>query len=325
VQPESFASWSPHTAREPADFTVRLAAEPDVEACVRLAVAIGAGQAAQWRQTLTRTVRDGERRALFVAEAGGEVVGYGRVVYVAPDAAPAGWYLLGLVVDQAWRRRGIGEALTRTRLAWILERAERALYFTRPANRASQELHRRLGFVKLPGHWVPPGGRPEDAGTQEFYCAHRGATVAGMVFYQLTIDANDPALLARFWARALGFVPEPPAEPKTTWHDHYRARLGERTAYPDRIFDPGGLRPPIWFQAVPETKAGKNRLHLDLYPTARDNALPMQRRIELVDAKVAELVGLGATVIRRDREDDPDDPIYYAVMQDPEGNEFCVS
>jgi hypothetical protein len=146
-----------------------------------------------------------------------------------------------------------------------------------------------------------------------------------MVFWQLTIDANDPALLARFWARALGYQPSPPPEPQTTWHSHYRGRLGDATAFDDRLFDPAGLRPPIWFQQVPETKAGKNRLHIDLYPTGRDKALPMEQRMAVVDAKVAELVGLGATVATRGRHDDPEDPIYYAVMHDPEGNEFCVS
>ena len=44
---------------------------------------------------------------------------------------------------------------------------------------------------------------------------------------------------------------------------------------------------------------GKNRLHLDLYPTGRDNALPLQQRIEIADAKVAALVDLGASVQRR--------------------------
>ena len=145
-----------------------------------------------------------------------------------------------------------------------------------------------------------------------------------MVFWQLTIDANDPALLARFWARALGYQPVPPAEPETTWYALYRSRLGEEAAFDDRLFDPAGLRPPIWFQDVPETKAGKNRLHLDLYPTGRDNALPLERRIEIVEAKVAELVGLGASVERRTRHDDPQNPVYFVVMHDPEGNEFCV-
>jgi hypothetical protein len=131
-----------------------------------------------------------------------------------------------------------------------------------------------------------------------------------MVCWQLTIDANDPVLLARFWAQALGYQPEPPAQPETTWHAHYRARLGEDPAFDDRLFDPDGLRPPIWFQEVPETKAGKNRLHLDLYPTGRDNALPLERRIEIVEAKVTELVGLGASIARRTRYDDSEDPSY---------------
>lgn len=145
------------------------------------------------------------------------------------------------------------------------------------------------------------------------------------MFWQLTIDANDPALLARFWARALGYQPVPPAEPQTPWHRHYRAGLGDAEAFEDRLFDPDGLRPPIWFQAVPETKAGKNRLHLDLYPTGRDDSLALPRRVEIVEEKVAELVALGAGVHRRTRGDDPEDPFYYIVMHDPEGNEFCVS
>jgi hypothetical protein len=146
-----------------------------------------------------------------------------------------------------------------------------------------------------------------------------------MVFWQLTIDAKDPVALARFWAQALGYQPVPPTEPDTTWHAHYRSRLGTDDAFDDRLFDPAGLQPPIWFQQVAESKAGKNRLHLDLYPTGRDNALPLERRIEVVEAKVAEVVGMGASVQRRTRYDDPDDPVFYVVMHDPEGNEFCIS
>jgi hypothetical protein len=145
-----------------------------------------------------------------------------------------------------------------------------------------------------------------------------------MMFWQLTVDANNPALLAGFWARALGYQPAPPTEPETTWHRHYRARLGQEAAFEDRIFDPAGLRPPLWFQQVPEAKAGKNRLHLDLYPTGRDLALPLERRAEIVEAAVAELVALGASVERRIRQEAPGDPVYFAVMHDPEGNEFRV-
>lgn len=146
-----------------------------------------------------------------------------------------------------------------------------------------------------------------------------------MMFWQLTIDANDPELLARFWARALDYEPVPPAEPRTTWNAHYRDRLAGAPAFADRIFDPAGLRPPIWFQQVPEGKAGKNRLHIDLYPTGRDDALPVERRVEIVDAKVDELVGLGASVARREGGAGPKDGFYFVVLNDPEGNEFCVS
>jgi hypothetical protein len=151
-----------------------------------------------------------------------------------------------------------------------------------------------------------------------------------MVFWQLTIDANDPGRLARFWAKALGWQPVPPKSPETTWWQHYRFRLGElaeqadEAKFDDRLFDPEGLRPPIWFQEVPEDKAGKNRVHLDLYPTGRDMGLSQERRIEIVEAKVAELVALGATVERREGDDDPEDAFYFVVMHDPEGNEFCV-
>ncbi|MGZ4699145.1 MAG: VOC family protein [Oryzihumus sp.] len=81
----------------------------------------------------------------------------------------------------------------------------------------------------------------------------------------------------------------------------------------------------LWFQEVPETRAGKNRLHVDLYPTGRDDTLTLDRRVEVVEAKVAELVGLSATVEGRTGGHDPEDPYYWVVKHDPEGNEFCVS
>ena len=51
----------------------------------------------------------------------------------------------------------------------------------------------------------------------------------------------------------------------------------------------------------------------------------MDRIVEIVETKVTELVQLGATVDHREQEDDPEDPVYFVVMHDPEGNEFCVS
>ena len=59
------------------------------------------------------------------------------------------------------------------------------------------------------------------------------------MFWQLTIDANDPALLARFWAQALGYQPMPAAGPETTWQAHYLSALGDEPAFDNRLFDNG--------------------------------------------------------------------------------------
>ena len=145
------------------------------------------------------------------------------------------------------------------------------------------------------------------------------------MFWQLTIDANDPERLAAFWAQALGWSGTPPTAPENSWWRHYRGRLTGADAFTDRLFDPEGLRPALWFQRVPEGKAGKNRLHLDLYPTGRDDRLPWGRRVELVEGLVTELTGLGATVVGRVVDDDPADTVFFVTLRDPEGNEFCVS
>jgi uncharacterized membrane protein len=70
-----------------------------------------------------------------------------------------------------------------------------------------------------------------------------------MVFWQLTIDASDPAVLARFWGQALGYQPVPPMEPATTWHALYRARLGQDAAFDDRLSSTR-QRPKNWPSAV---------------------------------------------------------------------------
>ena len=166
---------------------------------------------------------------------------------------------------------------------------------------------------------------PLDGASTSTYIGETAIYRAFVTFWQLAIDANDPPRLARFWAAALGYQPVPPIAPPTPWHAHYRRRLGNAALFDDRIFDPAGGGPPIWFQKVPESKAGKNRLHLDAYPTGRDDTLTMARRLEIVEARVAELVRLGARVDRRTKGDEPGDEFYYVVMRDPEGNEFCVS
>jgi Glyoxalase-like domain len=71
---------------------------------------------------------------------------------------------------------------------------------------------------------------------------------------------------------------------------------------------------------VPEAKAGKNRLHLDLYVSG-GRTVELSVRRERVDARVAELVALGASIDHAAETYDH----YFVVMHDPEGNEFCVA
>ncbi|MFC8507880.1 VOC family protein [Streptomyces sp. NPDC057411] len=146
---------------------------------------------------------------------------------------------------------------------------------------------------------------------------------------QLTIDCADPRRLVAFWAEALRYVPEPPPEGHASWQAYWRA-IGvpeEELAngageLPESIVDPKGTGPRVWFQAVPEPKTVKNRLHLDL-KVGGGRTVPLALRRTRVDTEVARLTALGASVLYT--MDEPEGMDYYAVvLRDPEGNEFCV-
>jgi ribosomal protein S18 acetylase RimI-like enzyme len=95
----------------------------------------------------------GERRQMYVAKADGQVVAYGRVLELAAEEAgpgtPAGYYLSGVLVDPAWRGRGIATALTRARLDWAFARTGTVFYVTGADNAASLHLHAALGFREV--------------------------------------------------------------------------------------------------------------------------------------------------------------------------------
>ncbi len=138
---------------------------------------------------------------------------------------------------------------------------------------------------------------------------------------QVAIDCADPAALAPFWAAVLGYQLQPPPAGFDTW-PAYLASIGipeERWNSASSVVDPAGVRPRLYFQRVPEAKAGKNRLHLDLKVTDLKTAED-ERRVRLA-AEVVRLVGLGATRVGEVAENGE----YWIVMQDPEGNEFCIS
>ena len=112
----------------------------------------------------------------------------------------------------------------------------------------------------------------------------------------LVVDANDPARLARFWAAALDWeIADEAADEVGVWPAGH--------GYPD----PAAV--PLVFVPVPEPKAGKNRVHLDLASTS------LEHQAELV----GRLRGLGARPLDIGQGEAP-----WVVLADPEGNEFCV-
>ncbi|KAA6210622.1 VOC family protein [Streptomyces filamentosus] len=112
------------------------------------------------------------------------------------------------------------------------------------------------------------------------------------VLQNVAVDCADAYGLALFWSGVTGRPLDPDSAP------------GDRET---RVLLAEG--PVLYFNQVPEPKRDKNRLHLCLRPdTSRDR-------------EVERLLALGATFLADHR--DPDGT-GWAVLADPEGNEFCV-
>jgi predicted enzyme related to lactoylglutathione lyase len=109
----------------------------------------------------------------------------------------------------------------------------------------------------------------------------------------LCIDAEDPAAVASFWQSALGW--------RRTFEKEDEVVLEPPAGSPE-----DGVAPDLLFLKVPEGKAVKNRLHLDLRP--EDQA-----------AEVARLEAFGARRVSVGQGE-----VSWVVMADPEGNEFDV-
>ena len=136
--------------------------------------------------------------------------------------------------------------------------------------------------------------------------------------FQVCIDAHDPHATNRFWAAALGYDVED--------HEPMIVRMLEAGFATDddvcmvdghkawrsaaACGDPDGRGPRVLVQLVPETKAAKNRVHLDL-------RVGEDRRA----GEVERLIALGA----RHLWDGQQGPQRWVTLADPEGNEFCVS
>jgi hypothetical protein len=137
---------------------------------------------------------------------------------------------------------------------------------------------------------------------------------------QVTFDSANPDRQARFWAAALGYKIQDPPEGFQTWEAWLEA-MGvpkEQWDKASAIVDPTGEGPRLFFQKVPEPKTAKNRVHLDVTVSRRGD--PPDERRKLVQAKVDDLVAAGAS--QQHEHDEIGE--YWIVLQDPEGNEFCV-
>jgi catechol 2,3-dioxygenase-like lactoylglutathione lyase family enzyme len=122
--------------------------------------------------------------------------------------------------------------------------------------------------------------------------------------FQVTFDCAEPARVARFWAEALG----------------YRAEYDDEQGGPAASQDPTGAGPRLYFQRVPEGKVVKNRVHLDVRV---GTGLVGDERLAVLEKECSRLVALGATRVRLLVADEENESCL--VMQDVEGNEFCLA
>jgi Glyoxalase-like domain len=115
---------------------------------------------------------------------------------------------------------------------------------------------------------------------------------------QVTFDCAEPQRVARFWAEVLGYLVDDDGE---------------------ACSDPAGVGPRLYFQKVPEGKVVKNRVHLDMRV---GTGLVGEERLAALEAECARLIPLGATRLYLLPADDENESCL--VMQDVEGNEFCL-
>ena len=108
---------------------------------------------------------------------------------------------------------------------------------------------------------------------------------ANLAIRQITFDCHDPSELAEFWSAATG------CEIVADYGDFVMV----------------GSTPALGFQRVKEPTNGKNRMHIDVGGAERETL-------------VERLKVLGATELTTHEAPGP----VWTVMQDPEGNEFCV-
>lgn len=136
---------------------------------------------------------------------------------------------------------------------------------------------------------------------------------------QITFDCAEPERVARFWCEVLGYVVPPPPEGFASWAEFDSSLPADRRGAAFACGDPSGVGPRLFFQRVPEGKVVKNRVHLDVRV---GTGLVGEERLAALRAESARLVALGAVQERVLVADGFNESCI--VMQDVEGNEFCL-
>ncbi|MDC7122210.1 VOC family protein [Cellulomonas fimi] len=136
---------------------------------------------------------------------------------------------------------------------------------------------------------------------------------------QVTFDCAEPETVARFWCEVLGYVVPPPPAGFDSWDAFVEALPPERRDAAFAIVDPTGAGPRLFFQKVPEGKVVKNRVHLDVRV---GTGLVGDERVATLEAECDRLTALGGRKVRLMLADGFDESCL--VMQDVEGNEFCL-
>ncbi|HEX2909243.1 MAG TPA: VOC family protein [Chloroflexia bacterium] len=139
--------------------------------------------------------------------------------------------------------------------------------------------------------------------------------------YQVTFDCLDPDKMATFWAIALGYKKPGPPEGYRDWPEYLAEEgISEKLCNSATgIIDPEGIRPTIYFQKVHALEHIKNHLHLDLHVSGGQQIMPEIRKQQIENA-ATRLEAIGASKVR-DMEAGEE---FWIVMNDPEGNEFCL-
>ncbi|MCW2776428.1 MAG: hypothetical protein JWN17_153 [Frankiales bacterium] len=136
---------------------------------------------------------------------------------------------------------------------------------------------------------------------------------------QVTFDCAQPRAVAQFWKAVLGYVDPPVPAGFASWDDYDASLPEERRGHGWACQDPDGVGPRLYFQRVPEGKVVKNRVHLDVRV---GTGLRGDERVAALETEAARLTAAGARTVELLRADAFNESCL--VMQDVEGNEFCL-